>query len=389
MAKTTKPVDGLMDEIIAGLESIKGITFNQEIEVVTTGLDLLDGCAGGGFPKGKLLLLAGAPGGGKSTLAGQVIGSFQKTHPNAMGFYIDGEQAMTMSRLQLLGCDPNRTLLISQAITLETVIKTFDHIVKSKLAKKMGDVPWIVVVDSETAIPTEKQLQISDPTKVTGYKARMLSHNIPKMMLDCTAGNVTLLMISQLKDKVKMDAYVQDMAGLKGLGNSIITGGNTMKYMPFMVGIVRPSESIDSEKFGFSGVVSEIKFIKNKLYIPHIKVPIVLDYMKGYSDFWTKMMLVKQAKVIKGSGIGMYLPNLTTKKFRYREMENLYNTDPEWRVAFDEIYTQCKEVILAQPEAEEIKNGLDADMLEDESALVLLADVEEPANPQEASQNEV
>jgi len=364
-----------MDEIVAGLSEIKGITFNQEVDVVSTNLDLLDGVAGGGFPQGKLLLLAGAPGGGKSTLAGKIIASFQAAHPEALGFYIDGEQSMTMSRLTMLGCDKNRTLLMSQAITLEAVIKAFAHIIQNKINSKQEKVPWVVVVDSETAIPTEKQLQSIDPTKTTGYKARMLSHNIPAMMLQCTSYNVTLLMISQLKDKIEM-GYVADMSGLKGLGNSIITGGNTMKFMPFMVAMVRPVENIDAEKFGFSGVVSEFKFIKNKQYIPHIKIELVLDYMKGYSDFWTKQRLVRKSKKLKGAGSYMYLPNYTEKKFRMREMEELYNTDERFRAAFEEIYQECKVEALSQPEADEIKNGIESDLIEEDSILSNLGEAE-------------
>jgi len=349
-------VTNMMNEIMEDLAEIEGISFNQHHIVIPTGIDLLDTIAGGGFPAGKLISIAGSPGGGKSSLAGRIISGFQKFDSRSMAFYVDSEQAMAIDRLVTLGCDPDRTLLLSQVITLEAVCKIFDKIIQYKIKKKMVDVPFIMVWDSESASPTEKQLVTDDPSKIMGFKARLLSHILPKIAMDGNKYNITPILINQLRDKIDMNMYQADMGGLKGMGDKTITGGNIMKFLPFQLLFVRPKENIDAEKFGFSGVVSEVKFVKNKNYIPHIKIDLVLDYMKGYSDFWTKQRLLQNEKAIKGTA-WQSLDNCKDKKFRKKEIEDMYNSDEEFKNCFEEIYEELKKTATMCPESDEIRKS--------------------------------
>jgi hypothetical protein len=45
---TTKMIDEIMDD----LSEIEGISFNQQLTLIPTGIDLLDTIAGGGIPVG-------------------------------------------------------------------------------------------------------------------------------------------------------------------------------------------------------------------------------------------------------------------------------------------------------------------------------------------------
>jgi len=291
-----------------------------------------------------------------STLAGRIAASFQSQYEKAMVFYVDSEQAMSYDRLKVLGCDLDRTLLISEVITLENVCKVVEKIIQFKIKKKLIDIPFVFIWDSESASPTEKQLTIDDPAKLMGFKARLLSHILPKMTMDCNKYNITPILINQLRDKIDMNMYQADVGGLKGMGDKTITGGNVMKFLPFQLILVRPKENIDAEKFGFSGVISELKFIKNKNYIPHIKIDLVLDYMKGYSDFWTKQRLLQTQKAIKGTS-WQYLDTCKDKKFRKKEIEDLYFGDEEFKKCFEEIYEELKKDVTKTPDAEAINKS--------------------------------
>lgn len=119
-----------------------------------------------------------------STLAGRIAASFQLHDEKAMVFYVDSEQAMSYDRLKVIGCDLDRTLLISEVITLENVCKVVEKIIQFKIKKKLIDIPFVFIWDSESASPTEKQLTIDDPAKLMGFKARLLSHILPKMTMD-------------------------------------------------------------------------------------------------------------------------------------------------------------------------------------------------------------
>jgi len=304
-----------------------------------------------------------------STLAVHVAAGFQKHHEQAMAFYIDSEQAMSYDRLASLGCDLDRTLLISEVVTLESVCKIIEKIIQYKIKKKLVDVPFVFIWDSESASPTEKQLTTDDPAKIMGFKARLLSHMLPKITMDCNKYNITPILINQLRDKITMNMYQADVGGLRGMGDKTITGGNVMKFLPFQLILIRPRENIEADKLGFSGVVSEVRFVKNKNYIPHIKIDLVLDYMRGYSDFWTKQRLLQNLKAIKGTA-WQYLENCKDKKFRKRDIETMYLEDDEFKEKFEELYASLKGEVTQAPEADEIRKGLEAEIDEEDELVI-------------------
>lgn len=356
----------IIDEIMEDLSEINGISFNQELKIIPTGIDLLDTIAGGGIPVGKLISIAGSPGGGKSTLVCKIASSFQKSDPQSLVFYVDSEQAMTKDRLIDLGCDPDRTLLLSDMITVEHVEKIVEKIVSIKIKKKMEEVPFVFIWDSESASTTEKQLAVDEPEKLMGFKARLLTYVLPKIAMKCNRYNITPILINQLRDKIALNMYQSDIGGLKGMGDKTITGGNVMKFLPFQLILVRPRENVDADKFGFSGVISEIKFIKNKNYIPHIKIDLVLDYTHGYSDFWTKYRMLHNQKTIKGT-LWKTLDNYKDTKFRIKEAESTYNSNEEFKKYFDELYEEHKkQVTMTLSDDDDSIRKISDDELDDE-----------------------
>lgn len=353
----SEDIKNLVNDITENLmKTVDGLHFNEEVETVPTGIDLFDTVLGGGFPIGKLILLTGSPGGGKSTLAANVLGALHKQHENAIAFYLDAEQAMTKKRLSQLGADPDRTVLISQDLTVEKISDIIVKIVswkKSKKSKITEDMPIFIVWDSESATMTEKQLTAEEPSKVLGQKAQMLSLMIPRLANIANKEKVTFLIIGQLRDKVDLNPYSPKGGDLRGLGDKKITGGNVMKYHPFQIIHVKPKQEIDPSSYGFSGTVSEVKVIKNKLFTPNIKIEIVLDYMLGYSDFYTKERLIRNCKGILGSR-HQHLKGLTDIKFTKKTIKEVYDENEEFRKKFEEMYEQYKSEISSMPNASDM-----------------------------------
>ncbi len=349
-----KDIRELVNDITNNLkETVDGLHFNDEVETIPTGIDLFDSILGGGFPIGKIVLLTGSPGGGKSTLAANAIGSLHRQYENAIAFYLDAEQSMTKKRLSQLGADPERTILISQDLTVEKISDIIVKIVswkKSQRSKIVEDIPMFIVWDSESATMTEKQLDASDPSKVLGQKAQMLSLMIPRLANIANKERMSFLIIGQLRDKVDLNPYAPKGGDLRGLGDKKITGGNVMKYHPFQIIHVKPKEEIDPAAYGFAGTVSEVKVIKNKLFTPNIKIDIVLDYMKGYSDFYTKERLIRNCKGIVGTR-HQNLKGLPEIKFTKKTIKEVYDTNEEFRKKFEELYMQYKSEISAIPNA--------------------------------------
>ncbi len=329
-------------------ETVEDISFNEDIETIPTGIDLFDTILGGGIPVGKLVLITGAPGGGKTSLAISMISSLQKRYKNALALYLDAEQSMGKKRLEEFDVDTDRTILISQDLTVEKVSKIISKATAYRENKKYKDIndPFFVVWDSESATMTNKQLAANDhPSKVLGQKSNMLSLVIPKLVNVANKYKMTFIVISQLRDKISMNPFASNSPDLKGLGDKRITGGNVMRFHPFQIIYMRPKEDVDIDAYGFSGVISEVKLIKNKLFRPNIKINIVLDYIRGYNDFWTREYLIRQCKGIKGTA-WQYLENYPDVKFRKSDILNMYNTNETFRQKFDELYYTYKEELL-------------------------------------------
>jgi RecA/RadA recombinase len=337
-------IDGIMNEF----KDIEGLNFNEHIDVVPTDLDGFNTILGGGIPVGKLILLVGLAGGGKSSLSGAIIKAFQACNEKSIAFYLDSEQGTDVKRLASLGCNTDRTVLISQGLTLESVMDILKKIVSYKVNNNAVDIPYVVVLDSETETLTKKHFETIEPSKIIGHKANLESLIVPNIAQICNKYKITFVMIGQLRDKIQMSLYQASTGdGIKGLGDKKISGSNVLKYAPFQIIYIKPKEELDKDVYGFSGVVSEVKIIKNKLYTPHIKMEFVLNYRLGFNDFWSKYGLLQGYKMIKGTA-WQYLDQLPDKKFRKKEAEYLYMTDEEFRKAFNEVYKECEKDICGE-----------------------------------------
>ena len=118
---------------------------------LTTGLPSLDLVLGGGWPRGRIVLLAGQKESGKSYLAYRAIAEEHKGNPQSIAVLLDAEGCYTPDWGAAIGID-NERLLVHQPTYMEdaynTVIAAID-----KLR------PQIVVLDSLASLAPEKELE--------------------------------------------------------------------------------------------------------------------------------------------------------------------------------------------------------------------------------------
>jgi hypothetical protein len=97
---------------------------------------------------------------------------------------------------------------------------------------------------------------------------------------------------------------------------------------------MRVQSVIDKDKYGFDGIISRVKCVKNKLFTPNIEIDIVGSFTNGFSDFWSGFDFLTDTKRLT-TGAWNFLINLPQKKFRTKDAEDLYNSDEEFKNAFD------------------------------------------------------
>jgi RecA/RadA recombinase len=301
---------------------------------IPTGIRTLDAVLGGGFAVGSLNIIVGQPGSGKSMLASQVVGKGQQKYEGKLlAGYLDSEESTTRERLYNLGVKYPPMTPYSD-ITVEKVFKFLEGLCLFKEKKEVIDTPSIMVWDSIANTLSEKEREAEDPNTVIGYKARMLSLLIPKYVAKASMYNICILAINQLRDIIQMGLY-KAPKDLKMMSlNKDMPGGNVLKFNAFQLIEMRVQSVIDKDKYGFDGIISRVKCVKNKLFTPNIEIDIVGSFTNGFSDFWSGFDFLTDTKRLT-TGAWNFLINLPQKKFRTKDAEDLYNSDEEFKNAFD------------------------------------------------------
>lgn len=110
----------------------------QRTPRVRTGAGEFDRVLGGGLVAGQVVLVAGEPGVGKSTLLLEVADRFARQHPDAVVLYVSGEESAEQIgvRAQRIGAT-SATLLVADETDLGTALGHIEH-----------HNPQLIVVDS-------------------------------------------------------------------------------------------------------------------------------------------------------------------------------------------------------------------------------------------------
>src|SRR5687768_8196419 len=122
------------------------------IRQLPTGVPGLDEILGGGLPEYSFNIIAGAPGGGKTTLAHQIAFASATLDRPALYFTVLGEPALKMLRYQqqFRFFDPAMVNTAVRFINLSTVVLENDlDVVLAEIVREVEAVsPAVVVVDS-------------------------------------------------------------------------------------------------------------------------------------------------------------------------------------------------------------------------------------------------
>lgn len=159
-------------------QSLKELS-TQPVRRVRTGIGELDRVLGGGFVNGEVVLLSGAPGGGKSTLTLSVSNSFASNGSKVL--YSSGEESEQQIglRAKRMGIDNDNIRVINET-NLETLLGHIDE-----------ESPDVVVVDS---------LQTIASTEISGsvgsvQQSKEAAHTLTRV---AKSKNIIMVLISQV-----------------------------------------------------------------------------------------------------------------------------------------------------------------------------------------------
>jgi len=149
------------------------------IRTLPTGVPGLDEILGGGLPEFSFNIIAGAPGGGKTTLAHQIMFANATPERPALYFTVLGEPAIKMLRYQqqFRFFDQTKLSTSIRFVNLSQVV--LDHDLDAVLEEIVKEVeaatPGIVVVDSFRTVVRRAQSGVSD-FELQGFIQRLALH---------------------------------------------------------------------------------------------------------------------------------------------------------------------------------------------------------------------
>lgn len=236
----------------------------------STGRPSIDYVTDGGFPKGRLILIAGEPSAGKSSLTIQIAESLGKKI-----LYADTEMTLTTDYLVSLGSDPYKFTHFTPSTTeqmcnvIREQIPNFD----------------VIVVDSINNSASGEQLQKTADEKTMANRARVMSEQLPILIGLANQYNTTLIILSQVRDNMnKANKYSPD---------TVVPGGRSLHHnssltLELFKSSKKESKDKDNEGLNHKDKVIEgnmvrIKCTKNKVGIVNREVSVEFTYGEGYT----------------------------------------------------------------------------------------------------------
>ena len=260
---------------------------DMRIPTVSTGslgLDLALGCGGMGL--GRIYEIFGPAGGGKSTLAVNVVIQAQKRGMNCL--FVDAEHAIDPALLRSYGVN-TKELKIVQGYDGEGNLDILERLVKTGAFK-------VAVVDSVSAlIPRAEAIaEISD--EQMGKHGKLMSKALRRITPIANETGTLIIFINQLRMKIG------------GFGNpEVTTGGESLPFYSSGRISVRGPESrsrriVDDVTGEVIGHRTIFEIVKNKLAAPFKKSEIRLIYGQGYDTYWEVLDMATDMGVVDKRG---------------------------------------------------------------------------------------
>lgn len=252
-----------------------------EVEFTRSGSVVIDAILGGGIPKGVFILWSAENGCGKST------GSLHISRVYCMQgkkvLYLDYEGGVNTSQIEGMGLssflydsvkNPDGPFILFQVQTYKDAETILD--------KLMIDVD-LVIIDSATAMLTEKVKGSSSEDTLPGVDSRVMSNFLKKYKAEAVRNGVTWIIINQMRTKISF----------MGATGEVEAGGNALKFYPdirlqmkkaFKGTLEREEETATGKQKVPFGAICTIWATKNRYERPGIPLNLAIIFGKGISN---------------------------------------------------------------------------------------------------------
>ncbi len=256
-------VQTLLAKIVeSGQQVVVGGEF--EVEALPTGISSFDVSTGiGGLPRGRVVLIEGEEGSGKTLLALATIAQVQRTGGRAA--FIDLEHALTPDFARLLGVDYEK-LILSRPRTLNDAYDVARPLAESGLFD-------VIVFDSAVALAPKDAIEKSASAgNQRATEAQLHSQELKKLVSSISERTVFII-VNQLREDPNPAPWAR--------GKQLYSpGGRALKHASSLTVRVSIGERYEKNKVRI-GQLTKTYIVKNKVASPFRRAEFKLMYEGG------------------------------------------------------------------------------------------------------------
>ncbi len=214
----------------------------------------------GGIPRGRLTIIHGPEGCGKTTLALHLAAETQRL--GGVVIYIDKEYKLDPDYASRLGVDIGH-MIISQPSYLEKAYKTFNAIIDwaVKIREEQNKrIPILIVLDSMNAAITKEEFDGDWEDRHYAPQAGVHSRLLPKLMPKISKEDIAMVWISQIRQKI----------GIQFGNPNDISGGKSPKFYSSLIVKMDRKKALIKDGVKIGNEV-EVQCTKNQIAPPFRK----------------------------------------------------------------------------------------------------------------------
>jgi len=246
------------------------------IEFISTGCTILDEALGGGVAEGRVLNVVGDSSTGKTLLAMEIAANFALKHAEGLVRYAEAELAFDDDYAEAMGMDLSRVERNSGSRLVGTVEQWHDDLVD--FMKRLKGRPGLYILDSLDAISDDDEVKAEfGEASYGGKKPKLISQLFRRTINDLHAANVTLMIVSQTRDKI----------GVTFGPTKTRSGGKALEFYSSQIVWLAHVGKMDKTIDGIKRVIGHevrAKVSKNKCGLAHRTVDYPVLYGYGIDD---------------------------------------------------------------------------------------------------------
>lgn len=251
----------------------------RPVEYVSTGIKEFD-LMTRGIPRGKMVMIAGVEGSGKTSFCMHALQRFDLT------FWVDAENSFTTERAEMFGGDPKKIILMRPDYGEQAIDAIF------KMAKE--GVP-LIIVDSIPALTPKREFENDTSEKQSGVAqfAGVFARRAFGLANICEKSGTSVIYINQVRDKMNAMPFTDPYT---------YPGGHSLKHAVWWIARVTRKETLKVAEEAVGMLCSFTTGQKVRSASPFQQADVALIFDKGFvplSDMKDEMKLARKRSLLK------------------------------------------------------------------------------------------